>query len=130
MRAALWISTIGFGVGCIFDLLTTVLGIADILGGGLVAWILAIAGTSVVIVLNFQTRDAFVKKQWWIVPFCVLAILFDFYTSMAGEQYLPPNLAGVAVSNPVGWITLAFIAFFFVASPVFLFDTLQKFKTE
>jgi hypothetical protein len=126
MKIFAWVSVVSFAVGSVCDLITTILGIADILGDGLLAVILGAAATVVVMVLNSRTRDVFVEKQWWLLPFCILALIFDFYTSVAGEQYLPSDMQGIVVSTPLGWITLVFIAFFFVTSPMLLLDSVRK----
>jgi hypothetical protein len=130
MKISLWFSVVAFTIGSVFDVATTVLGIADILGNELEAWILGGAVAIVVLVLNSQVRDAYIEKQWWLLPLCVLALVFDFYTSIKGGQYLPSNTQGIVVNTPLGWITLAFIAFFFVASPVLLIDSAQKLGSD
>jgi hypothetical protein len=126
MKIFLWTSVISFTVGSIFDVLTTLLGIVSILGNGAAVWFLGLAVTFVVFVLNSRIKEVFVEKQWWLMPFCVLALVFDFYTSLTGEQYLPSDMQGAVVSNSLGWITLIFISFFFVASPVLLSDSIRK----
>ena len=130
MKISNWASVASFGVGTIFDLATTVLGIAYILGGKAESWILGIAVTIVVFALTSRTREAFIEKQWWLLPLCVLALVFDFYTSLSGEQYLPANIQGIAISNWIGWLTLVFIAFFFVASPILLLESIRKLESD
>jgi hypothetical protein len=126
MKVSLWGAAVIFGIGSICDVTTTVLGIVKILGDGLEVWLLGLMATFVVFALNSRTREAFVEKQWWLLPFCILALVFDFYTSITGEQYLPSEMQGISVSTPLGWLTLAFIAFFFVISPILLLDSIRK----
>lgn len=126
MKIFSWVSAISFGIGSFFDFLTTVFGIISILGNGLEAWSLALAATLVVFILSSRIREIFVEKQWWLMPFCLSALVFDFYTSVAGGQYLPSNMQGIVVNTPLGWLTLIFIAFFFVSSPVLLSDSIRK----
>lgn len=126
MKISLWISVVSFAVGSIFDLVTTVLGIVDILGSNLEAWILGGAATVIVLVLSSQIRDVYVEKRWWLLPFCILALIFDFYTSVTGGQYLSSDMQGIVVNTPLGWVTLIFIAFFFVISPILLLDSTRR----
>jgi hypothetical protein len=130
MKSILIISCVAFFVGSFFDLLTTVLGVSDILGGTFISWVISIAATLVVLALNFQTKEAVLNKQWMVLPFCILAMIFDFYTSMTGEQYLPPEMQGLVFKDILSWITIIIISLLFVASPILLVESLKKLKSE
>lgn len=121
---------IAFGLGSAFDVVTTILGIGIDLGGNLIQWLWAFGATVVVLVLNVRTRDAWINKQWLVLLICVTALCFDFYTSFTGVKYIPSDIkeAVMIEGSVMTYITLAFIAFFFVVSPTFFWENLTKLR--
>lgn len=129
MKIATLILLIGFGLGSACDVVTTILGIGIELGGNLIQWFWAFGGTVVVIVLNIKARDAWINKQWLVLlSVCVPALFFDFYTSFTGVKYIPSDIqeAVMIEGGIMTYIILAFIAFVFVVSPIFFWETLTK----